>query len=205
MPNFLEDIFVRLQSSPNRLVLREVHGDQFVSVTCGELLVMVEHARQWLRSQQIPPGERCGLIAGNSIRWIAADLALMAEGIVVVPLYHRQTALELAGMLKDCQPRLVLTGDDETYAGLTAAWPEIPQPIAITKLFDSIAQPRPTSPVRARTDADLLTIIYTSGTSGEAKGVCLTVGNLDHMTGSTTERLDQLMSPGRKKVGEPDQ
>ena len=40
-----------------------------------------------------------------------------------------------------------------------------------------------------------MTIIYTSGTSGEAKGVVLTVGNLNHMLGCTTERLDLLMGP----------
>jgi len=48
-----------------------------------------------LRSTGIQPGERCGLIAANSIHWIAIDLALMAGGIVVVPLYYRQTPAEL--------------------------------------------------------------------------------------------------------------
>jgi len=74
------------------VVLREVHGQEFVSNTGVELLGLVEKARQWLRSTGIQPGERCGLIAANSIHWIAVDLALMAEGLVVVPLYHRQTA-----------------------------------------------------------------------------------------------------------------
>jgi long-chain acyl-CoA synthetase len=45
-----------------------------------------------------------------------------------------------------------------------------------------------------RTGADIVTIIYTSGTSGEAKGVCLNVGNLNFMLARTTERLEQLMS-----------
>src|ERR1051326_776137 len=137
MPNFLENIFARLQASPQRVVLREVRCEvrsevgredgksPFVSVTAAELLAMTEQARVWLRKQQVEPGQRCGLIAANSIQWIAADLALMAEGVIVVPLYHRQTAAELVGMLQDCQPRLVLTGDDDTAAALTAAWPQI--------------------------------------------------------------------------------
>jgi long-chain acyl-CoA synthetase len=193
MPNFLQNIFLRLQASPGRVVLREVRGDQFVSVTAGELLALVEAARRSFRAQQIPPGERCGLIAANSIYWIAADLALMAEGIVVVPLYHRQTAGELAGMLKDCQPRLVLTGDDETSRALGAAWPQMPAPVTLAGIFPGAPPKSGASSPRQASDDDLLTIIYTSGTSGEPKGVCLDVGNLNHMTGCTTERLTQLM------------
>jgi long-chain acyl-CoA synthetase len=219
MPNFLENIFARLQASPQRIVLREVRSeaaDNFVSVSAGELLALVERARAWLRARQIAPGERCGLIAANSIHWIAADLALMAEGIVVVPLYHRQTAAELAGMLQDCRPCLVLTGDAETAAALTAAWPEMPSPVTLAQILRGTSGSGSTdNPVCAETGAaasfssvlnraggDLLTIIYTSGTSGEPKGVCLTIGNLNHMTGCTTERLDQLMAA--KKSAVPD-
>ena len=41
---------------------------------------------------------------------------------------------------------------------------------------------------------DIVTIIYTSGTSGEPKGVMLNAGNLNHMMGCTTARLDRLMA-----------
>jgi long-chain acyl-CoA synthetase len=203
MANFLENIFARLQALPQRVILREVHseaGDKFVSVTAAELLSLVERARAWLRSRQIAPGERCGLVAVNSIHWIATDLALMAEGIVAVPLYHRQTAAELAAMLEDCQPRLVLTGDSETAAALTAAWPQMPPPVTLAEIFPATAQRTANSAPRARSDSNLLTVIYTSGTSGEPKGVCLSIGNLNHMTGCTTERLDQLMA-AKKRTG----
>src|SRR4029077_11383293 len=49
-------------------------------------------------------------------------------------------------------------------------------------------------------ESDLVTIIYTSGTSGEPKGVCLTTANLTHMLSCTTERLGQLMG----QIREPD-
>jgi len=197
MPNFLDDIFVRLEASPERVVLRSVHSEaanKFVSVSARELLALVERARAWLRARQIAPGERCGLIAANSIRWIAADLALMAEGVIVVPLYHRQTAAELAGMLQDCQPRLVLTGEAETAAALSTAWPQMPPPVTLEEIFSDAPEPAAPAPPGERPASDLLTIIYTSGTSGEPKGVCLSIGNLNHMTGCTTERLDQLMA-----------
>src|SRR5215467_10321397 len=135
MSNFLELIFERLQASPERIVLREVRGTEFVSITGRQLLAIVEQARQWLRSAGLQPGERCGLVAANSIHWIAADLALMAEGMVVVPLYHRQTPSELVAMLKDCQPRLVLSGDSEMDSTLAAVWPEIPRHLLLEPIF----------------------------------------------------------------------
>jgi len=46
---------------------------------------------------------------------------------------------------------------------------------------------------------DVVTIIYTSGTSGEAKGVMLNAGNVTHMVGCTSGRLDQLM---KRRVGQ---
>ena len=204
MANFLQNIFEHLQRSPDRVVLREVHGDQFVSKSGAELLRLVEIARQWLRSTGIQPGERCGLIAANSIQWIAIDLALMAEGIVVVPLYYRQTAGELAAMLKDCQPRLVIIADAEMRDALNSVWPQIPPPVVLYEIFASTNQPPTLTPSRQRANDELLTIIYTSGTSGEPKGVCLTIGNLNHMTSCTTERLNQLMGQFAETANEPD-
>jgi long-chain acyl-CoA synthetase len=50
-------------------------------------------------------------------------------------------------------------------------------------------------------EKDTVTIIYTSGTSGEAKGVMLTAGNLQHMLGCTSQRLDVLME-GREAAAQ---
>lgn len=201
MPNFLDTIFSQLQRSAERVVLREVHGEKFVSVTGRELLERVQNARSYLRNAGVQPGDRCALLGANSISWIVCDLALMAEKVVVVPLYSRQAASDLAGMLKDCEPRLLLTGDEALGAAVAEAWPSGPKRV----LFEDVL--RGGSAVTAvaesplpRVDADLVTIIYTSGTSGEPKGVCLTTANLTHMIGCTTERLQQLMA-GRR---EPD-
>jgi long-chain acyl-CoA synthetase len=204
MPNFLQSIFEQLQRSQNRVVLREINGEQFVPVTGRELLALVERARGWLRASCLKPGDRCGLIAANSVHWIALDLALMAEGVVVVPLYHRQIVGELVAMLKDCQPRLVVVDDATFVDSLAKAWSEIPQHAVLREIFASVTESPVFSLLGERTGNELLTIIYTSGTSGEPKGVCLSTANLNHMTGCTTERLDQLMAQRAKNSSEPD-
>ena len=82
MPNFLENIFAQLKRADGRVVLREIRGEQFVSLAGGELLEQVQRVRAYLRGAGLQPGDRCALLAGNSVQWAAFDLALMAEGIV---------------------------------------------------------------------------------------------------------------------------
>src|SRR5882762_402012 len=194
MPNFLETILTQLEHADGRVVLREIRGDRFVSVTGRELLDQIQLVRMFIRSSSVHPGDRCGLLAANSIRWAVFHLGLMAEGAIVVPLYSRQAPAELAGMMRNCQPRLIFVSDAPLGESVAQAWPDAPRRV----LFDEVVrQSAPQMPLadapKPRPDSDVVTIIYTSGTSGEPKGVCLTVGNLTHMLSCTTERLDQLM------------
>jgi len=193
MGNFLENVFEQLLRAGNRVVLREVHGEHFVGVTGRELLEQVGRARAHLRQLGLQPGERCALLGPNSIQWIAVDLAMMAEGIVVVPLYARQAPGELAAMMKDCGPRFLFVSDAELGESVAQAWSEAPPRILFA---NAIAMAPAGESVKGAPDprkgSDLVTIIYTSGTSGEPKGVCLNVGNLNHIVACTTGWMDRL-------------
>src|SRR6202163_3534233 len=194
MANFLELIFAQLQRAGQRVVLREIHGETFTTITGRELLAQVQRGRSYVRKFGLVPGDRCALLGANSIQWVAVDLALMAEGIIVAPLYSRQAGGELAGMMKDCSPSLLIVGDAELGAAIEREWPERPHRVLMEKVLRAAPAREPvTETPNARTDGDLVTIIYTSGTSGEPKGVCLNVGNVTHMLRCTGERLDQLM------------
>ncbi|PYU69583.1 MAG: hypothetical protein DMG49_12985 [Acidobacteria bacterium] len=201
MPNFLETILAQLKRADGRVVLREIRGDQFVSVTGRELLDQVQLVRMFIQSSGVQPGDRCALLAANSVRWAVFHLALMAEGVIVVPLYSRQAPAELVGMMKDCQPRLIFVNEATLGEGMAQTWPEAPRRVLFDEVLrQSAPQPPLADAPNPREASDIVTIIYTSGTSGEPKGVCLTVGNLTHMLSCTTERLDQLMGA----TNEPD-
>jgi len=193
--NFLEKIFSELRESGARPVLREMRESGPVTVTARELLEMVGQARAFLRRSGLRPGDRCGLLAPNSIRWVALDLALMAEGIVVVPLYARQAPGELVFMLRDCGATLVCCGDEQLREGIAANWTAGAPPLALfEQIFGTAEAGGEIAPAPlARDEEALVTIIYTSGTSGEPKGVMLNVRNLNHMVPCTGMRLDQLM------------
>ena len=199
MPNFLETIVAQLKRASGRVVLREIHGDRFISVTGRELLDQIQLVRLFLRSSGAQPGDRCALLAPNSIRWAAFHLALMTEGAIVVPLYFRQAPPELVAMTKDCRPRLIFVSDAALGDSVAQAWADAPRRVLFEEaLQGSAPQPRLPDVPNPRQDSDIVTIIYTSGTSGEPKGVCLNVENLNHMLSCTTERLNQLMGATRE-------
>ncbi|MEP7341339.1 MAG: AMP-binding protein [Acidobacteriota bacterium] len=205
--NFLENIFYRLNQNPVRPVLREVQSQKednpFLTATCAELLSQIRAARTYIRQSGLKAGDRCGLLAPNSIRWTAMDLALMAEGVIVVPLYSRQAPNELVNMLKDCGSAMVICADQALRDGITKNWPNDSPPLV---LFDDVFTTTPDNQIKdepnALGDSDIVTIIYTSGTSGEPKGVMLTVGNLNHMVPCTGGRLDQLMEGQTGKIAD---
>jgi long-chain acyl-CoA synthetase len=188
---FVGDIFSQLKSAGDRCVFQEIRDGKLAGVTGGELLELIRKARTFLVSKGLQKGDRCGLLAANSIRWVATDLAAMAEGLIVVPLYFRQAPAELVAILKDSAPSLVCCGDAALREGVFQAWPGAPPHFLFDEILagvDGVSLDRPQ--VR---EEDPVTIIYTSGTSGESKGVVLTAANVGFMLGCTSARLDQLM------------
>src|SRR5581483_5036858 len=83
-------------------------------------------------------------------------------------------------------------------------WRDAPQTVLFDAIFASAdLQSRAGAPALHRhAESDLVAIIYTSGTSGEAKGVMITSGNVGHILHCTSERLDLLMNyrPGPDRV-----
>jgi len=201
--NFIENILHRLNQEPNRPVLREARDGKFVTATCADLLAQIRAARTFVRRSGLKKGDRVGLLAPNSIRWTALDLALTAEGVIVVPLYSRQAPNELVNMLKDCGAATVCCGDEALRDGLAKNWPDAPPLELFDEAFATEAATEITDEPIKLGDSDVVTIIYTSGTSGEPKGVMLTAGGVTFMLGRTGMRLDQLMEGATETA--PDQ
>ena len=197
---FLEQILASLERSGDAVVLQEMHDGQAVRLTARQLLAQVLVARAYLRRLRLKKGDRCALLAHNSMQWVAMDLAIMAEGLTVVPLYARQAPAELVAMMKDCWPAVIACGEKSLADAIAEAWPEAPPSFCFENVFTAGREPAE-DPALEVAEEDVVTIIYTSGTSGEAKGVMLNAGNVGHMLGCTSGRLDHLMK-GRPILGD---
>ena len=196
--SFIEEIFAQLRAAASTPVLQEIRDGEVTGVTGDELLELIRKASTFFASKGLHKGDRCGVLAANSIRWIALDLAAMAEGLIVVPLYSRQAPSELIAMMKDSTPSLVCCGDAALRDRIQKDWPGASPHFLFDEVFAGVGGISRDHP--QANDADPVTIIYTSGTSGEAKGVPLTASNVGFMLGCTSARLDQLM--GGRSAGD---
>lgn len=187
--NFLDTIFAATTAAGASPLTIEIHGKEQRPTTAAQLLELVARARTSLRSAGVKPGDRVALLGPNSSRWVAADLAILAEGAIVVPLYSRQDPRELAVMVRDCSPALVLASDATLGDALAAAWPEHVKIALYDRVF--AAEPSTAAP-HAIDPEDPVTIIYTSGTSGEPKGVVLTRANVDYMVPQTAAAVGEI-------------
>lgn len=189
--SFIEKMYESLDSAGDGPLIIEVKGKQLVETSGSALKQLVLSARGLLSARDVQPGDRVALIAHNSARWAAADLAILGAGAICVPMYDRQAPRELAGMLDNCEAKAVLVETDKLKSELLAAWPAAGDRVVT---FDEVFAARHVfaKPV-ARTADDYVTMIYTSGTSGEPKGVLYTVANVDYMLEQTLEGLRTMV------------
>jgi long-chain acyl-CoA synthetase len=197
--SFLRHILDRLDAEPDHPFLQTSRDGALLGTTGAELLAAVDRVRDVARAAGLSRGDRCALLAGNSPEWVAFDLGLLAEGVVVVPLWSRQTPVEIARILRDCTPKLLIC-DDEAAAALCREMPDLPPVHRPAEAFGPPASGR-RAPILVG-PADPVALIYTSGTSGEPKGVVISRGNVDFLLDRTSERLDLLMDgcAGRERV-----
>src|SRR5271165_4013926 len=133
--SFLDDILARLETAADQPRLTELRESGPLPATGRELGEKIAQARGFLVARGMRKGDRCALLAANGIDWVAMDLAIMTEGLIVVPLYSRQAPAELVAMMKDCAPSLICCGDAGLRGGILENWPEAPAQVLFEDVF----------------------------------------------------------------------
>ena len=144
----------------------------------------VAHA---LLADGITPGERIAYLGRNTDVFFELFYGAAKAGAVAVPVNWRLAPPEVAGIVADAQARLIVLGreyaDDPRYAcfaGVRALAAEAPDGWAAWRR----AQPA-TDPAHVPSPSDVALQLYTSGTTGQPKGVMLSHANLmaSHIAG----------------------
>ncbi len=207
--NFLEESAQRFPEKPAAW-----YRDQWI--TFGELEAMANKIGNLLKDEGIRRGDRVALLYENSFHYIAAYYGILKAGAVTVALNTDTTADALAYTLNHSGARAIIT--NQKYSRhLLPALPRIPDlehvviqqddlskyheigHIHPVRLEDVLQQGKGTPPNVRCIDIDLASIVYTSGSTGDPKGVTLNHLNIVANTRSIVEYL-QLTSEDRIMV-----
>ncbi|MGD0346067.1 MAG: AMP-binding protein [Terracidiphilus sp.] len=145
--------------------------------TYGDLARLAGRFAAFLARQGIGQGDRVLLWAENSAEWIAAFHGCLLRGVLAVPLDAAGTADFAARVAADVRPRLAV-GDALLLGKLAAAHTGSPIPtLAFEDWLDHLPEAE-MGAVSGLSNETPLEILFTSGTTGEPKGVVLTHGNV---------------------------
>lgn len=128
-----------------------------------------------LRALGVGPGDRVLFVLPNSLRWVVLYQGIMQSGATPVPVNPLLAGRELAGIIRDCEPRLVLTSSEIA----DRLRPEL-SGIALHDIDTApvtLEEGEPAPLPRARAD-DVAVILYSSGSTGMPKGIELTHGGI---------------------------
>ena len=147
-------------------------GNRRRVTTYGQIAILAGRFAALLAQRNIGPGDRVLIWAENSAEWIAAFHGCMLRGVLAVPLDPSGTAEFARRVAADVTPKLAV-GDAVLLSQLPSDWPQICFEDWLTHLPTEEA-----GPVPGLTAATPLQILFTSGTTGDPKGVVLTHGNV---------------------------
>jgi len=187
-------------SHPERAALMYRRDGQYVTVTYAGLARAVGLAAERLAAFGITKGDTVGILSPNRPQWIVADLAVLSLGGIVVPVYPTLPPDRLKYIIGDSGMRMLFVGDADLFPNVSLVRGESPGLEEVIFLDDwgiglgegaaTAEAQRPDGFAVGVAASDAATIVYTSGTTGEPKGVILTHGNIVSNVRGLVKRYD---------------
>ena len=195
MTTFYDRFIECAERWPENIALEIQRSGDIESYTYAQLRKMAESVGNWLQQQGLEPGSRCAILADNHPRWVAAYLGIICSGRTAVPLDTAFHADQVTKLLRDSGSSLLFSDakhwkvSEEAIKGMSvklvaigsegenikSTGTGVAQQISLDDIF--AAGPGNFVPITPAADS-IASLLYTSGTTADPKGVMLTHANL---------------------------
>lgn len=182
-----EAILQWAEEKPNSIFLRQVINREFVDYTFAEVVDKALRLVSALQDLGLNPKDRVALISKNCAEWFITDLALMLGDFVSVPIFPTAGLETIEHCLTHSDSKVLIVGKLDNSDATTQIIEKLDYLSTIAFNYDSaskcqlqfediVQQHQPSSSRPSHHDNTLMSIVYTSGTSGLPKGAMLTYG-----------------------------
>lgn len=187
LKNPVETLLKWAKEQPNQVWLHQPVNGVWKTYTWAECEAQVRSMATALRNLGLPPGSRIAISGRNTAHWFLADLAISMAGYISVGLYPKQAVEAVKFILNHSETKAVFVGpmpDPAEFMGALPAgittiafpYPDVP---ACDKNWDDLVRAsEPFAGYQAPDPKSLVTLVYTSGTTGNPKGVMITGENM---------------------------
>lgn len=181
----------------DRNALMWKHAGEYHTMTYEEFWQLVQSFAYGLQELGVRPGSKVAILSNNSPAWAVGDYGILACGAVTVPIYQTLTAPQIGFILQNADVEIVLvenselatkvrsvaTDDLRSIIKMTAKTKDDPlELLSYHQVLDCgytrLEEEGPLTTWQSISESDLATIVHTSGTTGNPKGVMLTHENL---------------------------
>ncbi len=191
------------KETPNNIMLRQPFSGEWRNWTYQQAGDEIRKIASGLKGLNLPSRSNIALLSKNCAQWIMADLAIMMAGHISVPLYATLTAPSIKQILEHSEARAIFIGKLDKYSEQKDGVPDgvlkigmelygIQESLSIEKM---VATEKPLAEIAQWNRDEVLTIMYTSGTTGKPKGVMHSAGNFDSIVQTGIIDLQLPMHP----------
>ncbi|MFZ3127892.1 MAG: AMP-binding protein [Rhodoferax sp.] len=176
----LDYVFDHEASRPDTVYLTQpTGGGQVVDYTWGQVVDQSRRMAAYLQAQGVAPGARIAILSKNCAHFIMAELAIWMAGGTTVAIFPTETADTIRFVLEHSGASLLFVGKLDTWEhqkpGIAAHLPCIALPLAPRTDYETwdaiVARTAPLTGRIQRAGADIAILMYTSGSTGQPKGV----------------------------------